>query len=172
MPKDKNTGRTRATKKTGEALRKDALANAQANIAAIDAEAGGHATNATTRPMPPTTPPGAKKRGGGGTKAKAPKAARGGGAKPPKGERPRKMSALDAAAKVLSESKEPMNAKDMIAEMEKQGLWKSPGGKTPHATIYAAIIREIGRKKREARFVKTERGLFTANPRTRTGKGA
>ena len=39
----------------------------------------------------------------------------------------------------------------------------SPGGKTPHATIYAAMVREIKQKGREARFVKKDRGLFAAN---------
>ena len=78
----------------------------------------------------------------------------------PKVVKTKKVSALDAAAKVLSESKEPMRAVDMIAAMEKQGLWKSPGGKTPEATLYAAIIREIAAKGKESRFKKHERGLF------------
>ena len=34
----------------------------------------------------------------------------------------------------------------MIEAMASQVLWKSPGGKTPHATLYAAIIREISAK--------------------------
>ncbi|MBY0312671.1 MAG: winged helix-turn-helix domain-containing protein [Phycisphaerales bacterium] len=44
-----------------------------------------------------------------------------------------------------------------------KGLWKSPGGKTPEATLYAAIIREIAAKGKDARFRKTERGVFVAN---------
>ncbi len=72
-----------------------------------------------------------------------------------------KLSALDAAAKVLGESKEPMAAKEMIDAMAAKGYWKSPGGKTPQATLYAAIIREISTKGKEARFKKTERGHFT-----------
>jgi hypothetical protein len=47
-----------------------------------------------------------------------------------------------------------------------QGLWTSPGGKTPEATLYAAIIREIAAKGTAARFKKHERGVFVA------GKGA
>ena len=39
------------------------------------------------------------------------------------------------------------------------GLW-SPGGKTPHATLYAAIIREIAKKGKDARFKKVARGQF------------
>ena len=34
----------------------------------------------------------------------------------------------------------------------------SPNGKTPHVTLYAAMIREIARKGNDARFVKTGRG--------------
>ncbi len=71
-----------------------------------------------------------------------------------------KMSALDAAAKVLAESKEPMTSKEMIDAMAAKGYWTSPGGKTPQATLYAAILREIQTKGAEARFTKTERGHF------------
>ncbi|GIX04610.1 MAG: hypothetical protein KatS3mg114_0479 [Planctomycetaceae bacterium] len=74
-----------------------------------------------------------------------------------------KMSALDAAAKVLAEAGEPLTAKGMIEAMATKGYWTSPGGKTPHATLYAAIIREIATKGTEARFQKTDRGLFAAN---------
>jgi hypothetical protein len=72
----------------------------------------------------------------------------------------RKMSGLDAAAKVLAESGAPMNTKDMVDTAATKGYWSS-SGKTPAATIYAAIIREIAKKGSESRFKKTERGLFT-----------
>lgn len=75
----------------------------------------------------------------------------------------KKLSALDAAAQVLAASKEPLNAKQMIDAMAAKGLWSSPGGKTPHATLYSAILREIGTKGKEARFKKTDRGHFAAN---------
>ncbi len=74
----------------------------------------------------------------------------------------RGMSALDAAAKVLGESDAPMASKEMIEAMSAKGYWTSPGGKTPHATLYSAIIREIATKGSEARFQKTERGKFAA----------
>jgi hypothetical protein len=74
----------------------------------------------------------------------------------------KRISALDAAAQVLSASKEPMNTKTMIETMAAKKLWTSPGGKTPAATLYSAIIREITEKGKEARFVKTERGKFAA----------
>jgi len=73
----------------------------------------------------------------------------------------KKLSALDAAAKVLGEATEPMASKEMIEAMTTKGYWTSPGGKTPHATLYAAIIREINTKGADARFVKTDRGRFT-----------
>ena len=76
------------------------------------------------------------------------------------GSAKKKLSALDAAAKVLGEATEPMASKEMIEAMATKGYWTSPGGKTPHATLYAAIIREINTKEADARFVKTDRGRF------------
>ena len=78
----------------------------------------------------------------------------------PASDTPKKMSALDAAAKVLAESGEPMGSKEMIETMSTKGYWTSPGGQTPHATLYAAILREINVKGSESRFQKTDRGLF------------
>ena len=75
----------------------------------------------------------------------------------------KRLSALDAATKVLGESKEPLNAKQMIEAMAAKNYWSSPGGKTPHATLYSAILREINTKGKDARFKKTERGKFTTN---------
>ena len=74
-----------------------------------------------------------------------------------------KMSCLDAAAKVLAESKKAMTTNEMIAAMEAKKYWRSPGGATPHATLYSAILRERKNKGKEARFKKTERGRFAAN---------
>jgi len=102
---------------------------------ALDAKAGAPAKAEVTKP--------AKAK-----KAKEPKA--------------KKVGALDAAAQVLAASKEPMTAKEMIEAMAAKSLWTSPGGKTPWATLYSAIIREIGLKGKESRFVKTERGKFAA----------
>jgi hypothetical protein len=47
--------------------------------------------------------------------------------------------------------------------MAEKKLWTSPGGKTPHATLYSALLREIGAKGKDARFKKAERGKFVAN---------
>ncbi|MBL8765000.1 MAG: winged helix-turn-helix domain-containing protein [Phycisphaerae bacterium] len=97
----------------------------------------------------------------GGKAPKTPKAP-----KPAKEKKPKRVSALDAAAQVLAKATKPMRATDMIAEMEAKGLWKSPGGKTPEATLYAAIIREIAAKGEKARFKKHERGVFVAGKGT------
>jgi hypothetical protein len=48
----------------------------------------------------------------------------------------------------------------MIKAMAEKGYWTSLGGKTPHATLYSAILREISTKGKESRFTKTERGKF------------
>ncbi len=76
--------------------------------------------------------------------------------------RPKRLRALDAAAQVLASSDKPMRAIDMVSQMEAKGLWRSPGGKTREATLYAAIIREISAKGIGARFKKHDRGLFVA----------
>jgi len=73
------------------------------------------------------------------------------------GEKP--MSGLDAAAKVLAEAGEPLSCKAIVERAFEKGYWQSEG-KTPAATIYAAILREIQKKGDEARFVKAGRGLF------------
>jgi len=80
----------------------------------------------------------------------------------PKGDKPakqRKPSGLDAAAQVLAEVGQPLSAKEMVDRMLAQGLWQT-GGKTPAATIYSAIIREISVKGDASRFRKVERGKF------------
>lgn len=74
--------------------------------------------------------------------------------------KPKRLSALDAAAQVLARAGRPMRVQELIAAMAEQGLWTSPAGKTPEATLYAAIIREIASRGDLARFRKTDRGLF------------
>jgi hypothetical protein len=51
-----------------------------------------------------------------------------------------KLSALDAAAKLLAETGEPMNCQDMIKGMSEKRYWTSPGGQTPHATLYRNCV--------------------------------
>ncbi|MBX3497767.1 MAG: winged helix-turn-helix domain-containing protein [Parvibaculum sp.] len=151
--KSKKAPKTRTPAKSKSAARADGAAKAErlrkAALAEIQDRLDGKAADATP----------AKAKGGKAAKMpKAPKAA--------KEAKPKRVSALDAAAQVIAGAKAPMRAKDMIAEMEAKGLWKSPGGKTPEATLYAAIIREIAAKGDSARFRKHDKGRFVA------GKGA
>ena len=106
----------------------------------------------------------AKKKSSKAEQAKPPSKA---AAKPPKATQPPKprkadgtLSALDAAAKVLAESGQPMTCREMIDRMAAKGYWTSPGGATPHATLYSAILRELEQKGAQARFKKTDRGKF------------
>ena len=78
-------------------------------------------------------------------------------------QKSKRLSALDAAAQVLAQADKPMRAQELIAAMAEQGLWSSPAGKTPHATLYAAMLREVAAKGDAARFKKVDRGLFAFN---------
>ncbi len=71
-----------------------------------------------------------------------------------------KLSALAATAKVLAETGQAMTCKELIAAMAARGYWTSPAGKTPGATLYAALAREIKVKKDQSRFRKSGRGTF------------
>ncbi|MDA8377652.1 MAG: winged helix-turn-helix domain-containing protein [Planctomycetia bacterium] len=72
---------------------------------------------------------------------------------------PHKCSGLDAAVKVLAEAGKSMTCRQITDKMLSSGLWTTKGH-TPHATIYAAMLREIDGKPGKSRFVKTGRGLF------------
>ena len=76
------------------------------------------------------------------------------------GEGKTSLSQLDAAAKVLGEATKPLTTKEMVEAMTTKGYWTSPGGKTPHATLYSAILRELQSKGETGRFIKTDRGHF------------
>jgi hypothetical protein len=93
-----------------------------------------------------------------GTTAEASPAAKEKKGKAKREPKPKKVSALDAAARVLAEEGKPMTTKEMIDAMAAKGYWTSPGGQTPQATLYSAILREL--KSAEPRFKKTERGKF------------
>jgi hypothetical protein len=72
-----------------------------------------------------------------------------------------KPGALSGAAEVLKTAAKPMTAAELWSELHRRGLWAS-SGRTPEATIYAAIIREIAAKGEASRFRKAERGKFEA----------
>ena len=76
------------------------------------------------------------------------------------GARP-KLSALDAAAKILGETGQAMTCRELIEAMAAKSYWTSPAGRTPQETLYAALAREIQTKKDQARFRKSARGKFT-----------
>jgi HB1/ASXL restriction endonuclease-like protein with HTH domain len=134
---------------TGEAASTETATEGQAAAEATPEATPGAGTTPTAETAQagePATQPEAKKRG------RAPKAKAETG--------PKKLSAIDAAAKVLAEAGEPMDCQTMIKTMAEKGYWTSPGGKTPAATLYSAILRELQTKGNDSRFKKTERGKF------------
>ena len=70
-----------------------------------------------------------------------------------------KRGCLAAAVEILKDAKEAMSAKAIVTAALGRGLW-STKGKTPEATLYAAIIREIAAKGDGSRFRKAARGRF------------
>lgn len=140
---------TKTTKKTAKKVTKKAAAKKTPRMSASAARAEGaqraKAAQAAAKPADAMT-----------TKP----------AKAPKERKPKRVSGLDLAAKVLAEAGEPLNAKT-IAERAIAAGWKT-SGKTPEATLYAAIIREIAKKGKDARFAKHDRGLFTAATPTKS----
>jgi hypothetical protein len=77
-------------------------------------------------------------------------------------DEPKKMTALDAAHRVLEESGQVMTAPEIYESMKAKGYWESPNGLTPAATIYAAMLREIGIRGKDARFRRPEPSKFAA----------
>lgn len=81
----------------------------------------------------------------------------------PADAQPKRMSGLSAAAEVLRlAGGTPMKVADMTAKARELGLW-TPAGKTPAATMNAALIKEIATKGGASRFRKHSRGLFELN---------
>ena len=75
----------------------------------------------------------------------------------------KKTGLIDAAILVMRDAGQPMNTKEVVDAVLAKGLWKSDG-KTPAATLYSSILREIQKKGDDARFVKAERGKFALKP--------
>jgi len=61
-----------------------------------------------------------------------------------------------------------MTCTQMVEAILERKLWSSTG-KTPTATLYSAILRDIQKKGESARFVHVARGQFQLNP-SFTGK--
>ena len=76
----------------------------------------------------------------------------------PSGTRARK-GCLSAAVEILKDANEAMSARAIVTAALGRGLWAT-NGKTPEATLYAAIIREIAAKGDGSRFRKAARGRF------------
>lgn len=83
-------------------------------------------------------------------------------AKPAPAAPTKKLSQIEAALEVLKAATEPMTCKQMVEAMAERKLWSSPGGKTPEATLYASLLRELAKKGDAARFVKAAPGRFAA----------
>jgi len=73
--------------------------------------------------------------------------------------KPPRASLINLAAEVLAETKTPLDCKTIVEKVLAKGTWKT-SGKTPAATLYSAIIREIGKAGDKARFRKVDRGQF------------
>ncbi len=85
-------------------------------------------------------------------------------AKTPRTRTPREdgtVSGIEAALIILREAGEPMNIKQIMEKINERGLAKL-AGKTPSATISAALQREINAKAENSRFEKAGKGLFRA----------
>ena len=78
----------------------------------------------------------------------------------------KRVSLLDAAVKILAKAESAMSCKQIVKAIITKGLWAT-GGKTPHATLYSAIIRDIAANGKKSRFRKTARGRFSVNSRGR-----
>jgi hypothetical protein len=71
------------------------------------------------------------------------------------------MSAIEAAYKVLTETKRAMNAREIYETAVEQGYCKLAGA-TPILTVSAILHLDIKNKGEASRFQKTGRGLFAA----------
>jgi hypothetical protein len=171
MPKAVNASESKAT--TGPASKPESRPRRKARI---DVDAA-----TPTKPEPPikTTSKAAKPAAPKATKPAALKAVKPATASRGKTPPSKRLSALDAAAQLLaglskSEAATGITAPDLIERMAKAKLWTSPGGKTPAATLYAAMIREITKKGPASRFCRIAPGRFaagaSAKARTRLAK--
>ena len=75
----------------------------------------------------------------------------------------KKVSLLDLAAKILADTGEALNCKELVAKAKETG-WVSTG-KTPEQTLYSGIFREMNTKGEASRFKKSadRKGSFEAN---------
>ena len=98
------------------------------------------------------------------TKAVAPKATKAAsgrnvGQKGAPQAKEKRLGLVDAAIQVMKAAGTPMNCQEVVKAILEQNLWET-AGKTPAATLYSSILREIQKKGSEARFKKVNRGQF------------
>jgi hypothetical protein len=141
---------TSASSKPASKGRQARAAKAKAVPAAVPRPAEPNASETTEIPITPAPEPAP-------TEAETPAPV---AALPDPATRAKKLSALDAAFQVLGESGQAMSCPELIATMAARGYWSSPKGRTPAATLYSALLRELQTKGDQARFCKTHRGKF------------
>ena len=74
----------------------------------------------------------------------------------------KRLGLVDAAIQVMKAAGKPMNCQEVVKAILEKNLWQT-SGKTPAATLYSSILRDIQKKGAEARFKKVERGQFALN---------
>ena len=79
----------------------------------------------------------------------------------PASERPVRMSLLDAAFAILTHAGTELNTREIVEIAIRNGMWTTHG-KTPAATLHAAISRDIFARDDASRFRKGARGKFLA----------
>jgi len=151
------TGRTFRVKSAQRLLRKCT----QADLAGLKRPTPRRRKKAHTPPTAATVAKPAKKATKEATSAKGRDTGQT-GAKVAKPAKPKKISGLTAAFMVLVDANAELSVKTIVETAAKKGWWKSDAA-TPAATVYAAIIREIATKGKDARFKRgTKRGTFRA----------
>ena len=143
----RQTGREKAEPEAGKGAVEKTLAKGKGKGAVAKAKA----SKGTTKPKAKAEP-----------KAKASKPAK---AKPEGGKPGGSVSQLDAAAAILAKhgKAEGMTCPAMVEKMIAEKLWKPGTGKTPAATLSAAIIKNIAAKGKESRFRKVSAGHYALN---------
>ena len=72
----------------------------------------------------------------------------------------KKLSLLEAAARILKQSPTPLNCREMVEQATAAGLWTPTGAKTPEQSLYGAIFREINGKENPRFRKRAEKGKF------------
>ena len=75
---------------------------------------------------------------------------------------PRGIGLLTAAANLLAENGLTMNCNSIVQTLDEKGIWRSPGGKTPWATLHTAIATEM-KKGSQSRIVRKDKGQYAAS---------